>query len=189
MFLYVIRNTLNGMEYVGTTTQSLGLRMSGHRYSAKRGIGNSPLYEAIRQYGIEHFTMECISRADTYEELLRLEQAAIQDRATLHPQGYNLVKGGRGNHGWQMRTETRRKIAARATGRVGSMLGRTMSNESRVKMSIVRKGLSTPALLAARRRNGSNPESRRKISVAAKARWATMSCEARTVQNARLAKQ
>ena len=187
MWVYVIRNRVNGMEYVGTTTRSLSLRMSDHRYRAKVNGRGSPLYRAIREHGIENFAMEPIGSAITYEDLLTLERLAIRDRNTVHPHGYNLVKGGPGNYGWRMSAETRRKIAEKATGRIGSMRGRTMSAESRAKMSAVRRATpSTPAQLAARRANGSAPESRAKISAAAKARWAALPVEERARRVARL---
>lgn len=139
MFLYVIRNIRDGKEYVGTTTRSLSLRMNDHRYRSQAGRRESPLYEAIRKDGIESFEMKPIGKAASYEELLEMEQAEIQERNTLYPHGYNLVKGGRGNFGWQMKPETRAKIAAKATGRVGPWSGKKMSAEARANIAAAQR--------------------------------------------------
>ena len=183
MVLYVIRNRISGQEYVGTTTRSLALRLSDHRHRALVGTRRSPLYAAIRQHGWDSFTVETIAVAESYDALLQMERQAIAERGTMAPNGYNLVEGGRGNFGWRMSEETKRKIAAKATGRKGSMLGRKMTQEQ------ITKRLAHPKTERQResaRAASQSAESRAKISAAAKARWANMTPEAKAAHLAAL---
>jgi group I intron endonuclease len=149
MFIYVLRHTATGREYIGKTVEPLSHRLSGHKSRAKRGE-SYPLHEAIRADGIEAFTMELLAVATSHEELWRLERAFIAERNTLHPHGFNLVRGGRGNYGWKMPDETRQKIAAARIGQPSSNKGRQMSPAQCAAMSLARKGKpKTPAQLAA----------------------------------------
>lgn len=187
MVLYVITNRRTGMEYVGTTIQSARARWREHLTHARRGTRQSPLYAAMRMDGVGSFDFAILDTAMTYEELLEKERAVILTRGTLFPRGYNLVKGGRGNFGWKMREDTRAKIAAKAIGRSAWNRGVPLSAETRQKLSAIRRASpSTPAQLDARRRNGSTPEARAKISAAAKARWAALSPEERERRFTRL---
>lgn len=164
MFLYVIRNKTNGMEYVGTTTQSLSIRMSGHLSKARLKTRRSPLYQALRDHGVDNFSMELIDAADSYEELMEKERAAIRERGALHPDGYNLVNGGRGNYGWRMTESTRRRISERTTGRIPWNKGKPMAAETREKLSAAKKGKPKTAAQLASVRRLMTPEVRRKIS-------------------------
>lgn len=186
MVLYVIRNTTNGKEYVGTTTQSLPLRLGGHRRQVKRVVTH-PLYDAIRAQGWSVFETTVIAETTDYEELLRLEQYAIGERRTLNPDGYNLVKGGRGNRGWIMKQETKDKIAAKAIGRAAWNRGVPMTDAVRAKLSAVRKGQNTPAQAAVRARLAVDPVHCQKISSGRRRAWAALSPEQRKVMNANAA--
>ncbi len=151
MFVYLITNRRTGKQYVGTTIRSIRQRFSDH-VNCSRGHRPQALYVAMREDGIEQFSVERLHEVDTYDEMLARERDEIAARGTLAPAGYNHVKGGRGNFGWVMREETKQKIAAKALGRVAWNKGIPNSEEARRKMSLVRKGQpSTPAQLTARR--------------------------------------
>lgn len=154
MFVYLIHNRMTGMCYVGTTIASVRRRFREHVSCALTQHRPQALYVAIREYGAEAFTVETLHTVDTYDEMLAREIDEIAARQTLQPHGYNTVKGGRGNFGWKMRDETKRKIAAKATGRRAWNKGIPNSVEARAKMSAVRKGRpATPAQLIARSNN------------------------------------
>lgn len=77
-----------------------------------------PLHSAIRKYGVDNFSIELIEKFDTAQEALDKEESWIvfynsRDREI----GYNIATGGS-----------------------APMLGRTLSQESRDKMSVSRQG-------------------------------------------------
>ncbi|MCM5569395.1 GIY-YIG nuclease family protein [Burkholderiaceae bacterium FT117] len=91
--LYVIRNSVNGREYVGITVTPLALRLRGHRKNASMGV-KGKLYNAMRRYGADAFSIELIRNdARDFGELQRQEIAEIACRDTLR-NGYNTSPGG-----------------------------------------------------------------------------------------------
>jgi group I intron endonuclease len=136
MFLYVIRNTKTGMEYVGITVRSLSARMVNHRSACFKRLEDRPLYNAMRADGIEHFHIEAIAETDSYEELEALEKAAIAERNTLYPHGYNAVRGGRGSFGYRHTEHAKAAMSAGHRGLKTWLTGKTMSPEHRTKCSI-----------------------------------------------------
>ena len=91
--LYVIVNTVNDLQYVGSTTRPLARRMVEHRARAKEGAEGSdfPLYKAMREIGINRFSIELLEDVpcNRKEELNVLEGRAIRAMRTLVPNGYN----------------------------------------------------------------------------------------------------
>lgn len=153
MHVYRIRNIDNGMEYVGTTTTSVPQRWREHVRAAFQQNRPQPLYVAMRRHGVEAFHVETMKECSSYEEMLQVEIELIRDRQTLAPHGYNLVRGGRGNFGWQMPKAVKQKIAQKAIGRPAWFRGQKHSTETRAKMSAARKGKpKTEAQLAAVRK-------------------------------------
>jgi hypothetical protein len=93
--LYEVVNLINHKTYVGITIQSLRRRYKHHTYSALAKIKH-PLYNAMRKYGVENFTINLI-RADAKQgiELQEQEIAEIARRnSTDRSKGYNLHTGG-----------------------------------------------------------------------------------------------
>lgn len=79
----------SGRCYVGYTSQSLKHRMQGHLGRARKG-DTLPLYEAIRKYGIEAFTITIILEVETKMEAWAEEEAQI----AVLVNGYNISAGG-----------------------------------------------------------------------------------------------
>lgn len=91
--LYVIRHHQSGKEYVGITTGDLEERFRQHLAAAQRGR-KSALYNAIRSYGADAFSIALISdQAKTYAELEAMEIQEIARRNTIR-KGYNTAQGG-----------------------------------------------------------------------------------------------
>ena len=61
--VYKITNRLNGKIYVGQTKQPIEKRFMQHSQA------NSPLVQAMRQCGLENFTIEVIEECATQEEV------------------------------------------------------------------------------------------------------------------------
>lgn len=135
MIIYLIRNRITGKGYVGQTINSLEMRWYGHRYCAKKQR-NLAIDNAIHKYGEKNFERIVLASADSSEELNELENHYIRLYGTLAPDGYNVHTGGQ-NH--ICSEETKRKIGAASKGRQ-TTLGFKFSKESRIKMSLAKKG-------------------------------------------------
>lgn len=93
MQIYVITNTINDKKYIGQTRCGLKARWRAHKYNALTRKENTYLYNSIRKYGIEYFTMDEIDTADNLEKLNKLESHYIKKFNTM-TLGYNLTSGG-----------------------------------------------------------------------------------------------
>ena len=168
MRLYRITNEANGKVYIGITKRTLAKRMSDHKSSARTGNA-APLYVAMRQHGLDAFTIEQISEAGSWSELLSLEIEAIAKHQSNDPSiGYNATAGGDGTLGWVPSPETRRKISEAST--------RQMAQPgAREHLSIcATRQMSDPAVReaigAANRGRVHTDETRAKVSAAGRGR-------------------
>lgn len=96
MLIYKITNLINNKIYIGKTVRTLEIRWKEHlQYSKKE---NTPLYQAIRKYGKDNFSIEVIhDNINSITELNRLETYYIQQYHSLsHENGYNIGLGGDG---------------------------------------------------------------------------------------------
>lgn len=131
--VYKITNKVTGKIYIGITNQGSGTRYRHHWYEARIG-DPCPIHKSMAKYGEENFTLEIIDFADTYEELKEKEKFYIKKfNSTDRSIGYNLTEGGDGTFGRLHSEETKEKIRQKA-------LGRKISDETKKKMSISRKG-------------------------------------------------
>ena len=91
--IYLIKNHVNGKQYVGLTVGSLESRLKQHFAAARKGR-KAPLPNAIRKYGEDAFSIELIrSDAISYEQLQDQEINEIATRGTIG-NGYNSAIGG-----------------------------------------------------------------------------------------------
>lgn len=137
-----------GKCYIGITTETLKRRVQRHIHYARV---NRPyaLSAAIRKYGEDSFATEVLASADTWEELKKLEVAAISSHNTICPSGYNMTAGGDGSLGITPSDEKRRKISEALKGRklsdahrkaVGdAQRGRVIPDEIRARMRVAHK--------------------------------------------------
>ncbi len=88
--VYKIINTQNNKIYFGITRTSLQKRFSSHIYSSKSK--NTPLYAAIRKYGLDKFSIIPILYCDSWEYACELEKGLIKTHTNI----YNLASGGEG---------------------------------------------------------------------------------------------
>jgi len=142
--IYIIRNTITDMNYVG---QTLSHRKNKDRYRPFGILGRfkdhisealnntkkkqcSYLNNAIRKYGDDVFTVELIEICDV-SLLDDREQHFIKERNTMFPTGYNLTTGGRSSE-WIKNSEFD-KSSLNPKGKHGGSTSR--SEETRKKMS------------------------------------------------------
>jgi len=73
MYVYTIKNLVNGKMYVGQTVQiNAKMRWYSHCDMARKGK-KSYLYDSMRKHGIENFLWEVVDRANNINELNDLE--------------------------------------------------------------------------------------------------------------------
>lgn len=198
--VYSITNRLNGMQYIGVTSDTK--RRFKFHCGPKTRV-RSYIKNAIHEHGKESFDFDVLVVADR-RYCLELEARLIIAYSTLVPTGYNICGGGEGpvaaltkeSHPWfgkKFTQEHRDKIGASHKGLKRSQefcqklrainLGKTISKEQRQKISTSLTGKKlTPehcenmrkAVLGMKR----SEETKRKISDAAKARK-SMSAETR----------
>ena len=89
MVIYKITNLLNEKIYIGQTKQPIEKRFLQHSKA------NSPLGQAMRDCGLENFTIEVIERYQN--ELNEREKFWIKVLKSKSPNGYNLSNGGEGS--------------------------------------------------------------------------------------------
>lgn len=94
-FIYKITNDINQKVYIGKTTNSIEKRWQEHKQDAyKSRDKNRPLYNAIRKYGEQHFSIELVEECD----IAILSQREIYWIEEYHSfsNGYNATLGGDG---------------------------------------------------------------------------------------------
>lgn len=153
--IYLARNIINGMGYVGQSINSLK-----YKKREKKGYANNgdlQLFpQALREFGFENFEWTVLYQDDDNDPdwMDFLERKYIKKCNTLTPNGYNMTRGGRGLSGYSHTEESRSKVGAAQKGKV-------VSEETRAKMSAVRKNC---------KRNPTSEETKAKISQAQKGR-------------------
>lgn len=123
--IYLLKDRLDGMEYIGQTCCSLQSRLGrGYKEGTK-------IREALDRDGIENFDKIVLEDGLTEEQADEREQYYIRTRNTLWPNGLNLQGGGKNS---STHPETRRRLSE-------VKLGHEVSEETRKKMSENRKGI------------------------------------------------
>lgn len=92
--IYLIEDHRN-KPYVGVTSKKPSERLEEHKRTAKFGR-ESHLYNAMRKYGYDKFsvvTLECTKGA---ERAFKLERKWIKSIGSYEDWGYNMTSGGRG---------------------------------------------------------------------------------------------
>lgn len=183
MLVYCITNKINKKVYVGKTERTLDARWKEHIRDLK--TNKCPLlYNALRKYGTDNFSIHQVAVAQTRQELDSLEKFWIEKlRSAETETGYNLTLGGTGGSLTlvslaKMAESQKRRLAspenrAKCATRTGAIVssetrikmsksqtGRTHSKETREKMSVYHKQLppSTMAHLYTSERNDSRSQ-------------------------------
>lgn len=91
--VYVISNTVNSLEYIGTC-KNLQKRWYKHKDLGKNLIKDWPLYRAMNEIGIDKFRIDVIATCKTREDAFSVETAIILQNNTLYPNGYNQRAAG-----------------------------------------------------------------------------------------------
>ena len=100
--IYLIRNTVNELLYVGSTCQTVSQRMTQHRSDAKKiKKQNYLIYKAMRELGADKFYIEWHSDfpCERGEQLTKREGEVMRELGTLK-NGYNKIQAGRSAAEW-----------------------------------------------------------------------------------------
>lgn len=94
--IYVLKNKINDMVYVGQTTATLHERLLQHlKPSTRKAKGQYKLYSAIEQLGSDNFYIELLEDDIPFESLDEREEYWI-DYYDSFNNGYNSTPGGKG---------------------------------------------------------------------------------------------
>lgn len=139
--IYLIRNMVNGKGYVGQTVRSVKERLREHWSDAKSARTEMALHKALTKYGIDNFSVIEIASAQEGPILNELERHFIENLGTLSPSGYNISRGGKGRaSGFSVSEETRQKMSVARKGKPSSKKGIPVSEEQKRKQSIAMTG-------------------------------------------------
>ena len=134
MTIYKITNLINGKIYIGQTIQKLETRWKEHCRHSRKKV--SAISSAIRKYGEDAFTVECVDTAVSIDELNTKEQQYIKQYASMAPIGYNLNSGG-SNYIDSNITRERKRL---------SLLGKKHTEERKANIAKSKAGKSVPEL-------------------------------------------
>jgi group I intron endonuclease len=96
--IYIITNNKSNHAYIGFTTKEIDKRFFEHKkMSSYNNINsNTPLYKAMREYGVENFVInELYSSNDIEHTFGKMEHHFITKYDTMFPNGYNSMPGGK----------------------------------------------------------------------------------------------
>lgn len=97
--IYKITNLVNGKIYIGYTGQTVDERYREHLIESRRRP-RLELHRAIKKYGIESFTVECVYQSLSKEHILDMETHFIKYYSSHceDGHGYNMNYGGQGGN-------------------------------------------------------------------------------------------
>ena len=121
------------MEYIGQTAhEDFQIRLNGH-ISDVKNVRKRHLYNAIRKYGWDQFTIEILHsfsrEGDWQERLDELEIHEIAQRGTLAPGGYNNETGG--NRNKVLHEDTKELMSSVRSGEQHAMFGKHHHDEAK----------------------------------------------------------
>ncbi len=112
--IYRILNKINGKIYIGETTQdNPNERWMQHKRHVLNGeFGCRALYSAMTKYGIDNFEFKILFFCFN-EDVEKYEIQMIEKLNTIAPNGYNILKGGKGGGfvGKKHTEDAKRKIS------------------------------------------------------------------------------
>ena len=159
--VYKITNKINGKIYIGQTIRKPEVRWKYHTNPPKNVKKLTYIQSAIQKYGVDNFDFETICYAKDRDSLNYYEDHFIQYFNCLAPKGYtcigsrsvsgmfsqetlnkmSLAKKGKEpwNKGKKYKLSEDSKTAYKLSNK-GKWLGKKQSSESKIKMSLAKKG-------------------------------------------------
>lgn len=139
-YVYLITNKITGKKYVGQSIQlDINSRWKSHKTVNKKFVGKI-LYNAYKKYGIENFDYKIICICFD-EDTDKYEEEYIKKYNTVHPNGYNLLQGGKNR---KHNPETLKYLSEIMKGENHPQYGTKLSEERKKKHSELMKGSGNP---------------------------------------------
>jgi group I intron endonuclease len=132
--IYKITNKINNMGYVGFDSNWPNRRKS-HLDAYKNKKKDSPLYKAMRKYGLDNFEFEILYQSKDGDYTLNvMENKMIIEHNTFINDGwgYNRTLGGDGSLGHIVTKEVRERLQFAQTGKRYSIASRQKMRESQL---------------------------------------------------------
>jgi len=107
--IYKITNKENGLIYIGCTVNSLSHRFNQHLYRCFKTDYKSKLYNSMKKYGQDNFTIELLEECDL-SIIYETEKKYIEQYDSYN-NGLNSTFGGEGCLGYVHSPEIRQKIS------------------------------------------------------------------------------
>ena len=107
--IYKITNNENGLIYIGCTINSLNQRFNEHLYRCFKTDYKSKLYNSMKKYGQENFTIELIEECDL--NVIYETEKKYVELYDSYNNGLNSTFGGEGCLGYTHSPEIRQKIS------------------------------------------------------------------------------
>lgn len=175
---YIISSTADDKVYVGYTGRPIEQRLTKHFRDARNG-SQLVLHRAMREHGLECFSIRVLEEFDSREEALNAECRHIKELNSIAPSGYNMTTGGEGvvelcADGKQRKSESAKARHRDPDFKARHLAGviRSRTPECREKISKAHKGKpmhpnAAKAILEAKK----TPEYREIARKAAKRTW------------------
>jgi group I intron endonuclease len=155
-FIYKITSP-SGKSYIGQTRKSISSRMKAHAH---------PLYSkcrylgnAIAKYGMDNMSVFVLG-VFAVDDLNEQERLAICTHNTLTPEGYNLVSGGNARKQCSQETRLRMSLARKGIPRpewLGAVISKALKGRKQSPESVAKRA-------AGIRRAWENPSEKQKAS-------------------------
>lgn len=113
MYLYEIRNIRNQKIYVGITRTSLQRRWASHKYAYTKY--KTPLYDAMKSFGFDCFTIDVVTKFESEEDLLEAERELVLYYKHLGL-SYNVLDGGESYFPIKDKEDWKRKLSLARAG-------------------------------------------------------------------------
>lgn len=134
--VYKATNQINGKGYIGQTILPLKRRQSVHFTSSNCTV----FANALRKYGKDNFVWDILFETDDLDALDVVERRFIASDNTLVPHGYNLECGGKSNK--TVSEESRKKMSEANKGEKNPNFGKPLSEDHKRRISESNKGKS-----------------------------------------------
>ncbi len=170
--VYVLTNTVTGMQYVGKTERCTRddkdlPRWEQHIDASQCRAPKTSIHRAIKKYGASKFTAEVVRHCRFKHTLNAAEKYWIKKLNTVTPNGYNLTAGG---DGVEFTTDIRARMSASAKARFKTPEG--VAHQQRM-CSSARVALASAEVRVKHVATMRSPEMRAKMAERTKAFFAT----------------
>jgi group I intron endonuclease len=126
--IYKITNKENGLIYIGCTVNSLSHRFNQHLYRCFKTDYKSKLYNSMKKYGQDNFTIELLEECDL-SIIYETEKKYIEQYDSYN-NGLNSTFGGEGCLGYVHSPEMIEAIGS--VDKVDSYIDRALTNKEKI---------------------------------------------------------